>query len=304
MIESTKKDIEEVSFELLRQSKSLDIFPTPVDQIVEYSNLVVNNNIDLANIEKSFIDSIKEKADEGFKFLQEGLANIRGLFDRTEKTIYISQTRHLGRKNFVKLHETGHGVLPWQNAVIGAFDNSSTLNPDFEDQFEEEANYFASITLFQHNRYDREMKKVDFGLPGIIALSKKFGSSVHASFRNYIFKTNKRCILLILDPIQNKTLNKPICSKRNLFHSKSFISEFGKINLPNKFSYDWDFIQTYLTKSPFVTNGFTSLTLEGGEILDCNYHLFKNGYNAFILIFPKGERNRGIRKRIILREME
>lgn len=301
MIESTRRDIEEESFELLRQSKSLDVFPTPVDKIIEHSELIVNNKVDLSNIDKSFFESLKEKADEGFKILQEGLGNIRGLFDRTENTIYISQTRHLGRKNFVKLHETGHGVLPWQNAVIGAFDNSSTLNPDFEDQFEEEANYFASITLFQHNRYNREMKKVDFGLPGVIALSKKFGSSVHASFRNYIFKTNKRCILLVLNPIQNKKFNEPICSKRNLFHSKPFFEEFGKINLPNEFGYTWDFIQRYLTKTPFITNGETNLTLDDGEILDCNYHLFKNGYNAFVLIFPRGERNKRVRNKIILK---
>lgn len=301
MIESTRKDIEEVSFELLKNSKALDIFPTPVDKIVEHSELILNNKVDLNNIEKSFLDNIREKAGEGFKILQEGLENLRGLFDRTENTIYISETRHLGRKNFVKLHETGHGVLPWQNAVISAFDNSATLNPDFEDQFEEEANYFASITLFQHNRFDREMKKVDFGLPGVIALSKKFGSSVHASFRNYIFKTNKRCILLVLDPIQNKKLNEPICSKRNLFHSKPFFEEFGKINLPEKFGYTWDFIQRYLSKTAFIINGETTLTLEDGDQLNCNYHLFKNGYNAFVLIFPKGERNKRVRNKIILK---
>ncbi|WP_104735171.1 ImmA/IrrE family metallo-endopeptidase [Hanstruepera ponticola] len=302
MIESTKKDIEEVSFEILKQSKSLDIFPTPVDKIVEHSELVVNSEIDLNNIERSFIDSIKEKAGEGFKVLQDGLANIRGLFDRTESTIYLSQTRHLGRRNFVKLHETGHGVLPWQNAVIGAFDNSSTLNPDFEDQFEEEANYFASITLFQHNRYDREMKKVDFGLPGVIALSKKFGSSVHASFRNYIFKTNKRCALLVLNPVQNKNFNEPICSKKNLFHSRLFIKEFGKIKFPNKFNYKWDFIQRYLSKAAFIVNGEITISLENDEVLDCNYHLFKNGYNAFVLIFPRGEKNKRVKNKIILHE--
>lgn len=301
MIESTRKDIEKVSFDLLKQSKALDVFPTPVDKVVDYSNLIINNKVDLNNIDKSFFDSIKEKADIGLKILQEGLDNIRGIFDRTENTIYISQTRHLGRKNFVKLHETGHGVLPWQSAVIGAFDNSSTLNPEFEDQFEEEANYFASITLFQHDRYSREMKKVDFGLPGVVALSKKFGSSVHASFRNYIFKTNKRCILLVLNPIQNKKFDEPICSKRNLFHSKSFFEEFGKVEFPTKFGYKWDFIQRYLAKSPFITNGEIALTLEDGEILNCNYHLFKNGYNAFVLIFPIGERNKRVRNKIILK---
>ncbi|WP_108425043.1 ImmA/IrrE family metallo-endopeptidase [Flagellimonas amoyensis] len=301
MIESTRKDIEEVSFELLKQSKAFDIFPTPVDRIVEHSELIINNNVDLSHIDKTFFESLKEKTGEGIKILQEGLLNIRGLFDRSESTIYISQTRHLGRKNFVKLHETGHGVLPWQSAVIGAFDNATTLNPDFEDQFEEEANYFASITLFQHNRFDREMRKFDFGLPGIVALAKKFGASVHASFRNYIFKTSKRCALLVLDPIQNRNFYKPICSTRNLFYSKSFFLEFGKIDFPEQFGYTWDFIPRYLSKSPFITDGEITLTLKSGEIMEANYHLFKNGYNAFVLIFPKGEKMKKARNKVILK---
>lgn len=86
------------------------------------------------------------------------------------------------------------------------------------------------------------MKKVDFGFLGIIVLLKKFGLFVYVFFRNYIFKINKCCILLILDLIQNKIFNKLICLKRNLFYLKFFILEFGKINLFNKFSYDWDFI--------------------------------------------------------------
>ena len=36
-----KTDIDRISMEVLRGSKSLDIFPTPVDRIVEYSELLV-----------------------------------------------------------------------------------------------------------------------------------------------------------------------------------------------------------------------------------------------------------------------
>lgn len=300
MIESTRKDIEKVSFELLKDSKALDIFPTPVDKIIQHSELIINNKVDLSKIDKNFFDFIKEKAGDGFRLLQQGLENIRGAYDRTEKTIYLSDIKNNGRKNFVKLHETGHGVLSWQNEFVAAFDNSQTLNPDFEDQFEQEANYFASITLFQQNRFDREMNKLEFGLKGVVALSSKFGASVHASFRNYIFKTKKRCILLILDPIQIEKINQPICSKRNLFYSKSFIENFGKVSFPDKFGCTWDFIRIYLTKARFFTNGEIQITSNNKENIECNYHLFKNGFNAFVLIFPKGEKN-NVRNKIILK---
>jgi hypothetical protein len=300
MIESTRKDIEKVSFELLKNSKSLDIFPTPIDKIIQHSELIIDKKIDLSNIDKNFFDFIKEKVSGGFRILQQGLSNIKGAYDRNEKTIYLSEIKNQGRKNFVKLHETGHGVLPWQNEVIAAFDNSQTLNPDFEEEFEQEANYFASITLFQHDRFVREMKKVDFGLPGASALAQKFGSSVHASFRNYIFKTNKRCLLLVLDPIQNKKLNRPICSKRNLFYSKSFLKEFSEVHLPEVFGITWNFIKIYLNpKIRFFTNGEIKLITNHGEVISCEYHLFKNGYNTFVFIFPVGEKYKASNKIIL-----
>jgi hypothetical protein len=43
----TRKDIEKISYEILRGSKSLDIFPTPVDKIVEYAELVVRKDVDV-----------------------------------------------------------------------------------------------------------------------------------------------------------------------------------------------------------------------------------------------------------------
>lgn len=299
MIESTRKDIEKVSFELLKDSRSLDIFPTPIDKIIQYSELIVDKKIDLSKIDKNFFDYLKEKTVDGFRILQQGLDNIRGAYDRSEKTIYLSDIKNIGRKNFVKLHETGHGVLPWQNEIIAAFDNSQTLNPDYEEEFEQEANYFASITLFQQNRFDREMNRVEFGLPGVVVLATKFGASVHASFRNYVFKTNKRCMLLVLDLIQVERINKPICSKRDLFYSKSFVEEFGVINLPDTFGCTWSFIRIYLSKMKFFTKGEIELISENGEEIKCGFHLFKNGYNTFVLIFPKGEKNKNQNKIIL-----
>ena len=65
----------------------------------------------------------------------------------------------MGKKNFVQLHEIGHGVLSWQNEIMLALDNDETLCEEYGEQFEAEANYFASITLFQHERFFEECQK-------------------------------------------------------------------------------------------------------------------------------------------------
>lgn len=294
----TKKEIDKISYELLKGSKSLDVFPTPVNKIMEYSDFVLDNKIDLLNIEHSFFDTFKEKS---IKTLQSGLSKIKGIFDRSEKTIYIdaSLEKNTGKKNFVQLHEIGHGVLNWQNETTLFLDNDTTLSLEMEEQFEEEANYFASLTLFQQDRFANEAKKMNLGLASVMALKQKFGASVHSTFRNYVLNSPNRCVLLVLTPIRGSKGNSAICTTRNLFYSKSFTKEIGELQLPKDFGFKWAFIQDYKFKRRFSEKGSMILKTIVGESLKCNYHFFNNTYNSFVFIFPKGEKNKA-RTKVVL----
>lgn len=294
---STKSDIEKISYEILKQSNSFDIFPTPVDLILNYSNFVIDNSLDLTSLEPFFFESFTEKSK---KVLLSAFSKVKGMFDRQEKTIYIDSNldKNLGKKNFVKLHEIGHGVLPWQNEFMFAIDNNITLCEEYQEQFEEEANYFASITLFQHDRFLSEIEKYDLSIGTIMFLSKMFGSSIHSAFRNYVLNSKNRCALLVLNPIENSGWNTPLCSTRDLFYSKNFLSEFGELNLPDKFGYRWSFIKDFKFRK-INNNGSIILDMMNGEKLDASYQFFNNNYNSFVFIFPKGEKNKAKTKVIL-----
>lgn len=49
-----KNDIEKISLDVLKASKTYGVFPTPVDAIASYSNLVIKGGIDINNLEKSY----------------------------------------------------------------------------------------------------------------------------------------------------------------------------------------------------------------------------------------------------------
>ncbi len=51
----SQKEIDDLIFEILRSSKSLDIFPTPVDKIIEYCQLNLSNKNGFHSIPKNFI---------------------------------------------------------------------------------------------------------------------------------------------------------------------------------------------------------------------------------------------------------
>lgn len=298
----TRKEIEKISHNILKESKSFDIFPTPVDKIISYSNFAVDNSIDLKNIDTSFFDLLKEKLINPSKnALLNALSKIKGIFDREDKIIYIDSNldKNLGKKNFVQLHEIGHGVLSWQNEIMLALDNDETLCEEYGEQFEAEANYFASITLFQHERFFEECQKMNLGLGAVMALSKKFGSSVHSAFRNYVLQSKNRCALLVLNHPVNKNGITNILTTRDLFYSKSFFQEFGELSLPDEFGFKWAFVQDFKFKKKFHEQGAISLTTQQGENLKANYHFFNNTYNTFVFIFPKGEKNKARTKIII-----
>jgi hypothetical protein len=287
----SRKDIEKISIDILKQSKALDVFPTPVDRIIHFSDLIVEGAVDLSQVDESFLSKVSSKFLSVWK-------EVRGFLDRSEKTIYLDLTQLATRQNFVKLHEVGHQVLPWQRQIMQYMDNDSTLSSITKEQFEAEANYFSSLTLFQHDRFDSEMGKLELSLKAGMALGKKFGGSTHASLRRMVERSRKRCALLVLERYQNISGNKSQCGKRDFFQSKKFTEHFGELNMPAEFGFEWSFAQDYIFKRKFKEDGAITLETQNGEV-DFKYHFFDNTYNAFVFLFPEGELQKSRSKIII-----
>jgi len=286
-----QKDIETISVDILKQAKAFDVFPTPVDQIVHFSDLVLEGQVDLIHMEDTFLSQL---SDNFFSFWKK----VRGFLDRKEKTIYIDPSQLPTRQNFVKLHEVGHHVLPWQKEVMQYMDDDDTLSHLTKIEFEAEANYFSSATLFQHDRFNTEMDKLELSLKAGMALSKKFGGSVHAALRRMVEQSRKRCALIVLERIPDVAFNKAQCKRRDLFQSDKFTQDFGELSLPEEFGYKWKFAQDYIFRKKFREDGTINLDTQNGKV-DFNYHFFDNNYNAFVFIFPEGELQRS-RTKIVM----
>lgn len=264
----TIKDIENVSFDILKQSKSLGVFPTPVDNIVQYCELKVDRENCLSKIPKNYLAKASET-------LKSALRKLRGAVDIREKVINLDLTRPANAQRFVQLHETGHSVLPWQRKTFEYYDDDDTLKPDVKIAFEAEANFFASGTLFQLDRFDEEASLLELTIRSPLALSKKFGGSVHATLRRYVERCPKRCALLVIE--KDGVLNFKV---RNYFQSPSFTKEFGMLKWPESLGPDQAFIvdcsfRTMNTNGQFLYKG------ENGDIT-FQYHFFSNSFNYWI----------------------
>lgn len=271
------KSIDSKVMDILVQSKALDTFPTNVDRIVHCADLIVDGKVDLAHHKKSFFAKLA-------KPLGNILIDLRGFVDRREKTIYVDHTMRESRKNFVKLHETGHIILPWQSAVLNAGDNDETLDHNYtKDEFEAEANFFASAAFFQLDRFDREVRKYGLGVKSAQALSKTFGASIHAALRRMVEFQGKRCALVVLE---KKTREN--CRCRDVFQSDSFTADFGEIILPEKLDRMFLFAADYMNGRKQLLDRDVSLPTNSG-LQQMKYEFFFNGHNGFVFLYPKGE---------------
>jgi Zn-dependent peptidase ImmA (M78 family) len=281
MIGSTKKEIEKVTYDILKQSKCFDIFPTPVDKIVEFSELYIDTHTGIHSIPNNYIS-------KNIDILKKALRKVYGALDRRTKIIYIDPELKIYKRNFIKLHEVGHDVLPWQKKTYEFIDDEQTVNPGTEIEYEREANFFASATLFQLDRFEDFVASLPLELKTTMFLAKKFGSSVHAAVRRYAENSKKRCALLVLDKVANSIFE---LKQRNYFQSDNFTKDFGNLDFPEIFDIQWPFVQDFFIGKKFHENGLITIIADDGDI-DFEYHFFYNTYNVFVFIIPQGEKNK------------
>jgi hypothetical protein len=284
----SKKDIEKISHEILKGSKSFDVFPTPVDRIVSYAELTVNAGIDLSKIHPSYLSKATD-------VLRRAIAKVQGVLVWREKEIYLDLSIHESKQKFVKLHEVGHNVLTWQQKTYEVFgDDESTLDINTREEFEAEANFFASATLFQQDRFLTEMAKLGLGIDSAMYLSNFFGASRHATLRRYVEYSKNRCALVVL-----KDCTSCGAKLRDKFQSRNFTKTFGELPIPIELDFfTWPFVQDYVKGRRLKKDGVMTLTTQNGEV-DFTYHFFNNTYNAFVFFFPVGEK-KSTRTKIII----
>jgi hypothetical protein len=274
-----KKNIDDIVSDILWKSRSVGVFPTPVDQIVAYCGLNIENINHFHKVPKNYIP----KSVDAFTRM---MGKILGAFNTEEKNIYIAPTLPAVKKAFVKLHETGHGVIPWQRAAQFE-DDDYTLSPDVKELFEAEANYFASACLFQQGRFEDQMNKLPLAISSPIALATKFGGSNHAAFRHYAECSKNKCALLVL----KKTDNGNVLELRNSFQSIPFTKDYGELSWPVAFGPKFPFVADYSRNRRLHLDGSILLKTANG-LIDFDYHYFYNRYNVFVLLLPAGEKNR------------
>jgi hypothetical protein len=276
--EKVKKEAER----MLAEADAFGRFPTPVSDILCAAKVEV---APATEIDDGFLSWIRKKAGDAGETLKRALSKVVGLFDAKSRLIFVADVLAV-KQTFIKLHETGHAFLPWQKDIYGVIEDcDQTLSPDISDQFDREANVFASEVLFQLDSFSREAGDFDFDITVPIRLHKKYGSSIYAAIRQYVSKNPRACVVLVLDPPKFREGDGFVASLRRVVSSESFDEKMGAIAWPEIFTPD-DRLGAMIPINGRRMSGKheISMTNSDGERYECIAEAFTQTYQVFILL--------------------
>jgi hypothetical protein len=171
--------------------------------------------------------------------LRRALSKVIGLFDARERLVFIDRSLYAVKQTFVRLHETGHGCMPWQRDLYAVVEDcEQSISPEVADLFDREANVFAAEVLFQLDTFVQEAEEKEFSILTPVRMSKKYGASVYASVRQYVSKNPRACAVLVLNPPELVEGDGFRATYRRNVASPSFLELFGAIEWKDYYTPD------------------------------------------------------------------
>jgi Zn-dependent peptidase ImmA (M78 family) len=270
---------------LLQKAEAKGRFPTPVDDLVVAAKLEVSRENALDSI---FLGELYRKLPNRLKLapdrLKKALGKVLGLLDRRSRTIHLDESVHKNKRPFLSLHEVAHDYLPWQRETFDLLeDGKSELDDDTRDEFEREANCFASDALFQLDAFTKDAMDCRFGILVPVKLASRYGSSIYAAVRRYVSTNETACAAIVFDKAEDETDRGDYIKVRRSVASKSFEASFGStwhkmVYGPGEYFYD------RLPRKKLSPPGPLQIRDRCGVLHECIAEAFDSSKQIFFLI--------------------
>ncbi|QOV92121.1 ImmA/IrrE family metallo-endopeptidase [Humisphaera borealis] len=277
----------------LEKAGAKGCFPTPVDQVIAAAKHLVNAH---EEIDEGFLAKARKKVGGALK---RALSKVMGVLDVTARTMHLDKLVPIHKLPFLKLHELGHGVLPWQREMFKLTEDCElTIAPEVSELFERESNAFASEVLFQLDSFTDEAASDDvLGLKTPLRLSKRYGASVYSSIRRYVSTNARSCAVIVLEPPVACSGDGFVAKLRRVVVSNQFHFTFGDIRLAEEFTPDDEIGRIVPVGGRRMSRPRPLvLTDRNGSKHECVAEAFAHKYNVFILVCPKAT----LTKKIVL----
>ncbi len=227
MDDATRREIDKVSSKTLREA-GIAHPPVRVETVLEHLHLH-RHFYDLQN--PSFLDRAKHKIRVHGHRLVNILREIKLvavlLYD--ENRIVVDADLPEIKRDFPSFHEATHRILVWHRPFFYG-DTAQTLNPDWHERLEAEANYGASALMFCGPLFTREALDTMPEWESVAILKERYGKSFVTTLRRYVEHSHDHPMAMLVSTPHWK--EKPADQPepwRHFVTSKRFATEFASV---------------------------------------------------------------------------
>lgn len=182
-----------------------------------------------------------------------------------EDKILVDESLPPPKKEWASFHDSVHRILPWHREYFLG-DTAQTLEPDFQEMLEDEANYGASGLMFCGSTFTKEALDTRREWASIDALKKRYDKSWATTIRRYVQHSHHHpMFLLVSTPIWKRQPADQVNRWRHFVPSKAFNERFTSATA--------DQLLQQVDRHAMMRRG--------GPVADFTFHLMDDNYTAF-----------------------
>lgn len=227
MDDSTRREIDKVSWNMLREAGIVRP-PVRIERVLEHLQL----HRDFYDLQDpSFLDRAKHKIRVGGHCFADMLRSIKLvavlLYD--EDRIVVDSSLPEIKRDFPSFHEAAHRIFVWHRPFFYG-DTAQTLDPDWQEELEAEANYGASTLMFCGPVFTQEALDTSAEWASVAEIKERFGKSFVTTLRRYVEHSHDRPMaMLVSTPYWKEKPSDQPERWRHFVRSARFASEFASI---------------------------------------------------------------------------
>jgi Zn-dependent peptidase ImmA (M78 family) len=227
MDQHTRDDIDK---RVRRLFKEMGVREPPLDMAHVVAHLEIDHSFYDIN-DPTFFDGLLHKMKLGAFKVKGVLQKIgmQGLWLPLEDKIVLDAALPKPKHKWVTAHEIGHRLIPTHRHFLFG-DTAETLDPEYQEMLEQEANYCASTLTFMGQKFTSEALDTKPSWENIELLKSRYKTSATSTLRRYVEHSHDHPMLGIVSapPWKNGTEHKSRC--RYFVPSPQFKLRFSKIS--------------------------------------------------------------------------
>jgi hypothetical protein len=193
--ELTRREIDKVTERILRDA-GLASPPIRVETLLEHLR-VHRHFFDLQdpNLLQRFSHKVKVQKQKLIRIVEK--IHLAAVWLPDEERILVDHSQPAPKQEWASFHDVTHRILEWHRPYFLG-DTATTLDPAYQEDLEEEANFGASALMFCGTRFTREALDTSPDWQGVQLLKQRYGKSWQTTLRRFVEHGPERAMAMIV----------------------------------------------------------------------------------------------------------